>query len=545
MAMSTIAATSMTVQSADLPAPGAGHQASLGQANFQAGWQSLLAVLGAEVPAKQAGSSESGAAEAVEVGANAKPDARTEGDRVVSTETVRTRYDKSSPHVQDGRQRASEPKRLQRNSGRNTEAMDQAQANPDLQTVVCAAPAAPVAGQPSPVHQEGSNLWFTTHRREGSDTTAAGDGSLGSRGPSQTDEKPGAVVGEGKRIAARSGPSAPTNAPAAKGSTVASSIATLVVDAENADGRPVPMPEPASDAAGASSARGDSRAWVKTTSGDHSIAPEIGSDSAISTAGAESSQSMGDQGVGEPSPPPASMHSGVPGASLQAEASTSVDRSHHPPAGRRGFSSSQGAASASDAAQSPHAHPAEQESAGLSNNQNAAEARGPEHLDRGHASTASHDPAPGGDSIAALDRESGTRPVTIHGNSRHAEAGFQDPALGWVGVRAELGGGSIHAAVVPDTVAAARVLSAHMSGLHTYLDQHRTTVETLTMAMPGDGGGQNTGQNRGQSQQGPAESTGETQRAAGEALTAPSRTESVATASDPSAPAEGHISLLA
>jgi len=118
------------------------------------------------------------------------------------------------------------------------------------------------------------------------------------------------------------------------------------------------------------------------------------------------------------------------------------------------------------------------------------------------------------DVFATLD--SGTAvgaPTLIHGGSQRAEAGFQDPTLGWVGVRADLTGNVIHAALVPGSPEAAQVLSAHMTGLSAHLAEEHAQVSTLTMAEPGqngfasgtdapgsDGGGQqNTSQNDGQS----------------------------------------------
>ncbi|MGO8758851.1 MAG: hypothetical protein ACLQG3_12080 [Terracidiphilus sp.] len=89
----------------------------------------------------------------------------------------------------------------------------------------------------------------------------------------------------------------------------------------------------------------------------------------------------------------------------------------------------------------------------------------------------------------ALDAsaEPGT-PNWTHAGGQRAEAGFEDPALGWVGVRADLSGGSIHAAVVPASADAAQALSGHMAGLGTYLSEHHSTVATLTMSSPAGAG---------------------------------------------------------
>ena len=103
-------------------------------------------------------------------------------------------------------------------------------------------------------------------------------------------------------------------------------------------------------------------------------------------------------------------------------------------------------------------------------------------------STASLAPAPQ-ETFAALD--AGTTvgaPSWVHAGGRQAEAGFEDPALGWVGVRADLSGGSVHAALVPGSADAAQALSGHLAGLSTYLSEQHTPVATMTVAAPGSSG---------------------------------------------------------
>jgi hypothetical protein len=110
----------------------------------------------------------------------------------------------------------------------------------------------------------------------------------------------------------------------------------------------------------------------------------------------------------------------------------------------------------------------------------------------------------GNDPFAALDaREAASATTWIHAGARRAEAGYEDPALGWVGVRAELGGGGIHAAVVPGSSQAAQELGNQMAGLNSYLAEHRAPVESVTVAAPedrwaGPGTGPGTGQGAGQ-----------------------------------------------
>ena len=81
-------------------------------------------------------------------------------------------------------------------------------------------------------------------------------------------------------------------------------------------------------------------------------------------------------------------------------------------------------------------------------------------------------------------------PTWIHAGAQRAEAGFQDPALGWVGVRADVNGGSVHATLMPASQDAAEALGGHMAGLNAYLAEEHTPVETLTLAMPEGNGGE-------------------------------------------------------
>jgi hypothetical protein len=102
--------------------------------------------------------------------------------------------------------------------------------------------------------------------------------------------------------------------------------------------------------------------------------------------------------------------------------------------------------------------------------------------------------------FAVLDAGTGVgNPGWIHAGARRAEAGFQDPALGWIGVRAEMGAGGIHASLVPGSAEAAQMLGGHMPGLNHYLAQERSPVETLTLASLDSGGaGARAGQGGGQ-----------------------------------------------
>ena len=107
-------------------------------------------------------------------------------------------------------------------------------------------------------------------------------------------------------------------------------------------------------------------------------------------------------------------------------------------------------------------------------------------LENGRAGSVPHTER---EAIAALDAEAepGT-PAWTHAGARKAEAGFKDPTLGWVGVRADASGGTVHAALVPDSEQAAQELGRHLGGLNTYLKEQHTPVGSLTMDAPGGRG---------------------------------------------------------
>jgi hypothetical protein len=75
----------------------------------------------------------------------------------------------------------------------------------------------------------------------------------------------------------------------------------------------------------------------------------------------------------------------------------------------------------------------------------------------------------------------------VPAGGHRAEAGYLDPALGWVAVRAESSGGGVHAAVLPGSPEAAQVLGTHLSGLNAFLAQQHGPHATVTMAAPEDG----------------------------------------------------------
>ena len=88
------------------------------------------------------------------------------------------------------------------------------------------------------------------------------------------------------------------------------------------------------------------------------------------------------------------------------------------------------------------------------------------------------------ETLTALDTDAGPRASWVHADARSAEAGFSDPALGWVGVRANAGTGGVHASVVPGSAGAAEALGGHMAGLNDYLSRGPNSVATVTLAAP-------------------------------------------------------------
>jgi hypothetical protein len=93
--------------------------------------------------------------------------------------------------------------------------------------------------------------------------------------------------------------------------------------------------------------------------------------------------------------------------------------------------------------------------------------------------------APRSDAFAELDVPApGTAPTWVRAGAQHAEAGYQDPALGWVSVRAEAAGGQVHASLIPGSDEAATALGGHLAGLGAFLAEHHAQVASLSVALP-------------------------------------------------------------
>ena len=92
------------------------------------------------------------------------------------------------------------------------------------------------------------------------------------------------------------------------------------------------------------------------------------------------------------------------------------------------------------------------------------------------------------ETFATLDSGSGLgRPTWVHAGGERAEAGYQDPTLGWVSVRADATGGGVRAELVAGSTDAAHALGSHMAGLNAYLAEHHTPVDSLTLTSSGGG----------------------------------------------------------
>jgi hypothetical protein len=114
--------------------------------------------------------------------------------------------------------------------------------------------------------------------------------------------------------------------------------------------------------------------------------------------------------------------------------------------------------------------------------------------------------APAHEAFAAMDAGMNDGSAKwIIADSHRAEAGFQDPALGWISIRAQAGPVGIHATVLPSSETAAEVLSGHLAGLNAHIANHYEHMNTVTVSFPGtgwNGAGRETsqGNDRGSSQ---------------------------------------------
>ncbi len=105
------------------------------------------------------------------------------------------------------------------------------------------------------------------------------------------------------------------------------------------------------------------------------------------------------------------------------------------------------------------------------------------------------------DAFKSLDGESSSNSSVrwVHAGAQQAEAGFDDPALGWVSVRAHAGSGGVHPALIPSSGDAAQVLAGHLAGLNSFLANRAAGVGDVTVASP-ESGASGTGTQAGSGQ---------------------------------------------
>jgi hypothetical protein len=106
------------------------------------------------------------------------------------------------------------------------------------------------------------------------------------------------------------------------------------------------------------------------------------------------------------------------------------------------------------------------------------------------SSSASAQPAAADrETFAALDSAtSGPDTTWIRAGAHHAEAGYLDPSLGWVSVRADSTASGVHAALVPGSPEAASALGNHLAGLNAFLADHHGQASPVTLASPASAG---------------------------------------------------------
>lgn len=92
-------------------------------------------------------------------------------------------------------------------------------------------------------------------------------------------------------------------------------------------------------------------------------------------------------------------------------------------------------------------------------------------------------PLTSADTFRVLDTADATPHTTwIHASPRQAEAGYLDPTLGWIGVRAETTGSALHASILAGSADAAASISAHLAGLSTFVAEHHGASASVTLA---------------------------------------------------------------
>lgn len=72
----------------------------------------------------------------------------------------------------------------------------------------------------------------------------------------------------------------------------------------------------------------------------------------------------------------------------------------------------------------------------------------------------------------------------VHLSDRRAEAGFHDPEIGWVSVRAQVDANGVHATLVPSSTGAAQILGKDLAGLNTHIAAQYAHVNPVALSPP-------------------------------------------------------------
>lgn len=93
--------------------------------------------------------------------------------------------------------------------------------------------------------------------------------------------------------------------------------------------------------------------------------------------------------------------------------------------------------------------------------------------------------------FASLDSTVPPAPMTWKSaGMNRAEAGFRDPSLGWVTVRAQADAGGVHATLVPATADAGQILGGHLASLNAYMADRLPHLGSVTLSTPDNTTGQ-------------------------------------------------------
>jgi hypothetical protein len=170
--------------------------------------------------------------------------------------------------------------------------------------------------------------------------------------------------------------------------------------------------------------------------------------------------------------------------------------------GKLQFQTAQGASGVLASA-APAAHPASfaanipgSDAFSLARDPSSVQAANGTAAEVGESSSAAQGTSTTHQTFATLDNiDDRTTLNWVHSGARHAEAGFEDPTLGWIGVRADQSGGGVHAIVVPSTAEAVQALGSQMAGLNAHLAESHTPLASLSLgSAEGREGGTGTGQ---------------------------------------------------